>query len=169
MKQLKHYTIIGIFFVLIAGTLTHFLYEWTGNNFVIGLFTPINESVWEHMKLIFFPMLLYSFVAISKLRKDYPCTASAFCFGILAGTILVPICFYTYTSILGRNIFPLDIGSFALSTIIAFFTAYKLTLSCKLKFYTFLLYGLVIIFFICFLVFTYHAPDMKIFADLEKA
>ena len=169
MKQLKHYIIAGIFFVLIAGTLAHFFYEWTGNNFVAGLFTPINESVWEHMKLVFFPMLFYSFAVILKFRKDYPCITSALCFGILTGTILIPIFFYTYTSILGGNIFVLDIGTFILSTIIAFFAAYKLTLSCKLKFYTLWLYGLVIIFFICFLVFTYHAPDMEIFTNLEKA
>lgn len=163
MKQLKRYMVFGICFVLLTGTLSHFLYEWTENNFVIGLFAPVNESVWEHMKLIFFPMLLYSFAGILKLRKNYPCIGSAFCFGILTGAILIPVFFYIYTCILGRNIFALDIGTFVLSTIIAFFTAYKFTISCKLKSCTFLLYGLVIIFFICFLVFTYHAPDLEIF------
>lgn len=168
MQRLKHCMIIGIFFVVIAGALAHFLYEWTGNNFAIGLFTPINESVWEHMKLIFFPMLLYSFGGILKLRKEYPCIDSALCFGILTGTILIPIFFYTYTGFLGRNMLALDIGTFVLSIIIAFFAAYKFTLSCRLKFYTFLLYGLMFLFFICFMVFTYHTPDMKIFVDLEK-
>lgn len=55
MKKLKCCTIIGIIFVLVLGTIFHFLYEWTENNFVVGLFAPINESVWEHMKLVFFP------------------------------------------------------------------------------------------------------------------
>lgn len=96
MKQLKRYMILGICFVLFTGTLSHFLYEWTENNFVIGLFAPVNESVWEHMKLIFFPMLLYSFAGILKLRKSYPCIGSAFCFGILTGTVLIPIFLYLY-------------------------------------------------------------------------
>lgn len=58
-KCLKTYTIIGVFFVLAAGSLAHFLYDWTGSNAIAGLFVPVNESVWEHMKLLFFPMLLY--------------------------------------------------------------------------------------------------------------
>ena len=133
MKQLKKYIIIGIIFVLITGTLAHFFYEWTGNNYVTGLFTPVNESVWEHMKLLFFPMLIYLFVVFFKLRSDNPCIISAFCFGILLGTFLIPVFFYAYTSILGRNIFALDVGIFVLSTLIAFYSVYKLTLSCKLK------------------------------------
>lgn len=167
MNQLKKYMITGIVFVLITGTLAHFVYEWTGNNFIAGLFTPVNESVWEHMKLIFFPML-YSLVAVFRLKKDYPCIISALGFGILLGTILIPAFYYTYTSILGKNIFALDIGTFILSTIIAFYSVYKLTLSCKLKSFSLLLWGLVAVLFICFLVFSYHPPKLPIFANLEK-
>lgn len=156
MKQLKHSTILGIIFVLITGTLAHFLYHWSEDNFIIGLFTPVNESIWEHMKLLFFPMLLYSLIMNFKFKKKYPCITSSFSFGILLGTLLIPILFYTYTYILGKNTLILDIGVFILSTIIAFFTAYKFTLSCKLKPYTILLCSLISILFLCFLFFTYH-------------
>ena len=71
MKELKSYTIAGIFFVLILGCLSHFFYEWSSNNFIVGLFAPVSESTWEHMKLIFFPMLLYSLVAIPNLKDRY--------------------------------------------------------------------------------------------------
>ncbi|WP_286082764.1 DUF6512 family protein, partial [Parablautia intestinalis] len=69
MKSLKQYTAIGIIFVLLAGTLAHFVYDWSGNHAVIGLFTPVNESIWEHMKLLFFPMLLYAFFAAHHLKE----------------------------------------------------------------------------------------------------
>lgn len=110
MKHLKRYTIIGIIFVLITGTIAHFLYDWTGNNHIAGFFAPINESIWEHMKLLFFPMLIYSIFIIFKFQKSYPCIASSLCFGILIGTLLIPIFFYAYTSIIGKDIFILDIG-----------------------------------------------------------
>lgn len=165
MKRLKCYTIIGIIFVILTGTLFHFLYDWTNKNFIVGLFTPINESVWEHMKLLFFPMLLYSFVMILNLKADYPCITSSLCFGILIGTLLIPIFFYAYTFILGKNTLFFDILIFVLSSIIAFFTAYKFTLSCKLQPYTFLLCFLVDVLFICFVVFTLYPPHLKIFAD----
>ena len=35
------------------GVLFHFVYDWTGENAVVGLFTPINESTWERLKLLF--------------------------------------------------------------------------------------------------------------------
>lgn len=165
MKHLKLYTIIGIIFVLIIGTLAHFLYDWSGNNHIVGFFTPINESIWEHMKLLFFPMLIYSLIIIFRFRNTYLCAASALCFGILAGTLLIPLFFYAYTSILGKDIFFLNIGIFILSIIIAFRLSYKFTLSCRLEPYTFLLCCLVFILFTCFVLFTYNPPKARIFED----
>lgn len=125
MKHLKRYTVIGIIFVLITGTLAHFLYGWTGNNHIAGLFTPINESIWEHMKLVFFPMLIYSLIMILKFHRKYSCITSALSFGILVGTFLIPLFYYTYTFFLGTNIFILDISTFILSIVIAFWLSYK--------------------------------------------
>lgn len=165
MGNLKRYTIIGIIFVLVIGTLAHFLYDWTGNNHIIGLFMPINESIWEHMKLLFFPMLLYSLIMVLKFRRKYSCITSALCFGILIGTFLIPLFYYTYTSILGKNIFILDISTFVLSTIIAFWLSYKFTISCYLESYTSLLCIMVCILFACFLIFTYSHPNTTVFQD----
>lgn len=159
--DLKGYTIAGVFFVLVIGTLAHFLYDWTNDNAVIGLFVPVNESVWEHMKLLFFPMLLYSAFMICRCR--IPCIVSSLCLGITAGTLLIPVFFYSYTLILGRNYFLLDIGTFVLSTVIAFWLAYRLAISCRAKPYTLLLCAMVCILFLCFLRFTYHPPDNRLF------
>ena len=58
MKRLKLYMILGFLFTAALGTIWHFLYDWTGRGAIAALFFPVNESTWEHMKLIFFPMLL---------------------------------------------------------------------------------------------------------------
>lgn len=143
LKRLKCYTLIGIIFVIITGSLAHFVYEWTGNHLIIGLFTPINESVREHMKLIFFPMLLYGLVMNRNLKKEFPCITSSLSFGILLGTFLVPVFFYAYTFLTGRDVFALDLADFVLSIVIAFAAVYKLTLSCRLQPFRYILYGLV--------------------------
>lgn len=168
LKQLKRYTIIGTILVLVLGTLSHFLYDWTGNNHIAGYFTPINESVWEHMKMIFFPMLLYSLFIIFKLKKTYPYIASSFCFGILTGTALIPVLFYAYTALLGKDYLIIDIGIFILSVIIAFWLSYKLTLSCKLESYTFLLCYVVCLIFISFVLLTYYPPKASLFSDYSQ-
>ena len=94
------YFILGFFFVSITGTLAHFLYDFSDQNCIVGLFTPVNESTWEHMKLIFFPMLLYSLFTISKLHEQYPCVKNGLFIGMIIGTFLIPILFYAYTSVL---------------------------------------------------------------------
>lgn len=163
MQQLKKFAVIGAVFVLLTGTLSHFLYKWSGNNFIVGLITPVNESVWEHMKMVFFPMLLYGLFMIFRLKHDNPCITSAFCLGILAGTLLIPILFRTYTSILGKDFFILDIGTFIVSVLIAFLIIYKLTLSCRAESCAFLLFALVCALFVCFILFTNRPPDFWLF------
>ncbi len=165
MSLLKRYAIIGTVFVLITGSIAHFLYGWTENNHIVGLFTPVNESIWEHMKLLFFPMLIYSLIMIFKFRRKYPHITSALSFGIVTGALLIPLFYYAYTHILGKNVFILDISAFILSVVIAFWLSYKLTLSRRLESYTFLLALLACILFACFAVFTYHPPDAAIFQD----
>lgn len=163
MNKLKLYTITGIIFVLITGTIAHFIYEWSGNNALIGFLVPINESVWEHMKLSFFPMLFYSFYMIYKLEPDYPCIGSSSMFGVLLSTFLIPVLFYTYSGILGRTYTFFDIATFIVSVLLAFITIYKLTLSCRLEPYEILLKFIVLIMAMCFFLFTYQPLNIGIF------
>lgn len=163
MNKLKLYTIIGTIFVILAGTISHFVYEWSGHNFILGLFFPVSESTWEHMKLCFFPMLLYSLYMNHKLKDDYPCVTSALLFGLLLGTVLIPVIFYTYSGILGQNYLPLDIATFILSVVWAFAAVYRFTLSCRMVSFTFVLKLTVFVMMICFFVFTCFPPDIGIF------
>lgn len=165
IKKLKLYTIIGVFFVILVGTFSHFAYEWSGNNYFVGFLSPINESTWEHMKLLFFPMLFYSIIMNYKLKEKYPCIESALSFGILLGTFLIPIIFYTYTGIIGKNIFILDLLTFIISVIFSFYIVNTFTLSCKMQKHIILLNSLLFILILCFLIFTYRSPDIGLFAD----
>ena len=58
MHSSKRVMILAAIVVFVLGTLAHFVYDWSGQNSFIGLLTPVNESTWEHMKLLFFPMLI---------------------------------------------------------------------------------------------------------------
>ena len=163
VKSLKTDMRTGVVFVLILGTMSHFFYAWTNNNFFVGLFTPVSESVWEHMKLIFFPMLLYFLILLPKQRTAFPCLVSAFPAGILLGTVLIPVIYYTYTGILGFHTLPLDIGTFILSVIAAFYYAYRAALTCRLENRSALLWAAVWCLGICFVIFTYFPGSFNIF------
>ena len=45
----------------VLGVLLHFLYEWFPIP-ALALISPVRESIWEHVKLICFPLLLVSLV-----------------------------------------------------------------------------------------------------------
>ena len=164
MKQEKTFTIAGILFVLISGTLLHFVYGWTNHNVIAGCFAPVNDSVWEHRQLLFFPMRLYASGMAILLKERRPCILSALCSGLLAGTFCIPLFYYAYTSITGDSILLVDIALFALSTLIAFFIAFQLAQSCIMKPYTVLLCALTCALFLCFIVFTYHPPACALFS-----
>ena len=169
MNSLKCYLIIGVLFVFVTGTLSHFVYGWTGNNGVVGLFFPINESTWEHMKLIIFPMLVYGVFLNWRCKEKYPQITSALSAGLLFGTLLIPVLFYTYSGALGFNLAVVDIAIFFVSVLLAFLAVYRLTLSAKALPYTALLSILVMIFLLLFLLFTYFPPQIALFQDMSQS
>ena len=165
MKNLKCYFIQGFLFVVITGSIAHFVYDWSGENSLLGFLFPINESVWEHMKLCFFPMLLYSFYLNAKLEDAYPCIRTASLAGTLLSAFLIPVLFYTYSGIFGRSYALLDIMTFVISVLLSFIAMYKLTRSCKLSSYKTQLTTMVLLLAICFFLFTYRPPNIGIFTD----
>ncbi|MEG1947769.1 MAG: DUF6512 family protein [Lachnospiraceae bacterium] len=162
-KKLIRYMLAGTILVSILGTFMHFVYPWSKNEYWVGFIAPVNESTWEHIKLLFFPTLLYSIFAILNLHKEYPCIESAFWAGILSGTFLIPAIFYTYTGILGFHTLFLDIMTFFLSVTATFIIVYRLTLGCSVKDYRFALRFLLIIMLISFFFFTYAPLKLGLF------
>lgn len=164
MNLLKRFCLIGAVFTIIVGTISHFVYEWTGNNFLVGLFFPVNESTWEHMKLIFFPMFAYALVAGKKAEERYPCIYNAMFTGILAGLAMIPVLFYTYTGILGFNVNWLNIAVYVISVLVAYFVVYKTAENCAgkdSKVLRYLMYALLV----AFMVFSVYSPGIGLFAE----
>lgn len=167
-KKLLAYTIGGVLFVSVLGTLLHFAYEWSGGNRIVALFTPVNESTWEHMKLLFFPMLVYILFEYFQLKEDFPGILCGGFTGILVGTILIPLLFYGYTGIFGRNFTAADIAIYYISVIIGFIVNYYLADQCDQKIYEMAVSGIILLLAIAFMVFTFHPPDGRIFMDPLK-
>lgn len=65
MKKIK---IIGVFVIMGLSVLSHFMYEWF-NNFIFSILFPVNESIWEHMKLLITPLLFYALIEYFIYRK----------------------------------------------------------------------------------------------------
>lgn len=165
-KKVRLFWIAGFFFTCIAGTALHFVYEWSGKNILTGLFAPVNESTWEHLKLLFFPAAVWTVLG-NTLGKEFfykilpGCTK-----GICAGMLSIVVVFYTYTGIWGTNLLALDILTFWLGVFITFFMAYRYygraeEGGSKAKFAAAaaVLIGIMLLFF----GFTYRAPGIGLF------
>lgn len=158
------FEILSTIFVIILGTLLHFTYEWSGGNFFVSLFSAVNESTWEHLKLLFYPMLLTTILGYFYLNKKVPNFLCARLIGILVSLSFTIIFFYTYTGIIGTNFSFIDISIFFVAVALGEFTSYKIMISnSKCNKYVALI--LIMIIFTCFVVFTYFSPKIGLFKD----
>lgn len=173
-KKLLLCTLSGIIFTILIGTLSHFFYEWSGKNFYIGLIAPVNESVWEHMKMVFFPMLFYCGLENQIMKKYFPSICQANTYAIFIGTFSIPVLFFTYTGVLGKDVLFMDIAVFCISVILAFLTGYRLSKKRKTDSLSQIetnekngihLYGkiAVLLLLLCFILFTLYPPDIGLF------
>ena len=103
--NIKKWQIFASIFCLILGTILHFTYEWFNYNVIVGLFSTINESVWEHLKLLFYPMFFISIIGYFKIGRKLCNYWYAQMYGIVFALIFVVVFFYTYTGIIGRSFF----------------------------------------------------------------
>lgn len=166
--KMKKIFIWSAIIVSILGTLLHFAYDWSGQNTLVGLFTPVNESTWEHMKLIFFPTLIVNIFIWRKLHDKLPYLDSSLPAWLLIGTWLIPTLFYTYRGILGYGISAIDIGIFFISVFVTFLLAYRQAYCGFFKTWKMLLIIIILLMIIGFFWFTYDPPMLGIFKDPEK-
>ena len=154
----------GILFTLIAGTLLHFCYEWSGENPFVALFAPVNESVWEHLKLLFFPVFVYTLFEIIVLFKASGRFLTARVLGVCLGMFFILAAFFTYTGIAGKNFLAADIFIFMLSVLLTFCSSRYFEVRCpSLNLPLLANYALFLLIVICFFSFTFSPPGLPMF------
>lgn len=166
-KKLFKYEIIGFIFVSVLGTLFHFLYEWLGYSKVIALFCPVNESVWEHLKLLFFPYLIWTIIEYFLLNRKEN-FFSAKIKGVLCGNLFIVTFFYTYSGISGRTSSFIDILSFFVGTAIAFIISYEIMRNSKKDTNKIIPIIMFIAISGIFFLFTFMPPLIPLFEDPQK-
>ena len=164
-RNLSLWQFSGFCLTSLFGTLLHFLYDWTNKNPLVAPFSAINESTWEHMKLLFFPLLIFALIEsrFFKELKNFWCIKLI---GTLSGLILIPVLFYTYNGSIGKSPDWLNITIFFVSAAVTFWLETKLfkrnSLRCKK--------GIICFFILCtigllFIIFTFSPPNLLIFKD----
>jgi len=114
-KSILGWELVGIPFVVVLGSALHFGFEWSGNWPPMALFAAVNESIWEHLKLAFWPGLLWAAIEQRQLHLEPSAFWAAKGLALLVAPVAIVLIFTTYTAILGENILYLDIGTFVVA------------------------------------------------------
>ena len=163
--QYKKYSIVCFFFVLTVGTLLHFTYELSGENAFVAYFSATNESVWEHLKLIYWPYVIFSlfeYYMYGRERTDFVAARAA---SVITGLAFTVIFFYTYSGILGFNFFIADILTFVIADFLCCYVGYYLLKNNAMGSLSDSLKGLAVLVLlgICFVLWTTNPPNWGIF------
>lgn len=164
-NYIKKWEIGGIFWIIIVGSLLHFAFDWSGNSKFVALFTPVNESVWEHLKLGYFSLLFFSIIEYPFLRKYTTTFFFGKFLGILVLEFTVLIMFYSYHFIFKDSSFIVDVSSYLLGAVlcqVVSIKVMKMNISKTtniLSLIGFIVLGFVLSFF------TFFPPELGIFRD----
>ena len=157
--------LMGFAVTSLGGTILHFLYDWLGEAAWIAPFSGVNESTWEHMKLLFWPMLAFAVVQsfFFKERGDFWCIKLR---GILLGMALIPVIFYTYNGAVGRSPDWLNIAIFFVVAAAVYIYEARLFegegVKCGSPKWAVAVLGALAVLFV---VFTFITPEIGIFRD----
>ena len=164
-RSIGLFQLLGFAVTSLGGTLLHFLYDWLGKAMWIAPFSGVNESTWEHMKLLFWPMFIFALVQsfFFRDREDFFCVKLR---GILIGLILIPVLFYTYNGVIGKSPDWINIAIFFIAVAISYiyetrrFGKEKSPCSHP-KIALAILCGIAVLF----ILFTFLTPEINIFMD----
>ena len=165
-KKIGPYQLLGFSVTALSGTLLHFLYGWLGKALWVAPFSAVNESTWEHMKILFWPMFIFAIVEslFFREREDFWCVKLK---GILLGLTLIPVLFYTYNGAVAKSPDWLNIAIFFISAAVAYIYETRLfnskrLMACRSSKSSI---AVLCIVFVVFVLFTFFTPELNIFRD----
>ena len=166
-KRFFRWELAGFLFVAAAGSLLHFTYDWSGGSAVVGAFSAVNESTWEHMKIFFFPFFLFSVIQLWVQGRNDPNFLAVRTLAILVGLTLIPTLFYTYSGVLGFRVDWVNIAIFYVSVALAFLLDARLLRRGRFGALWQQVLGLAVLWALAFLFVwcTFHPPAFALWQD----
>lgn len=165
-RSLYTWQVAGFIFTGIMGVLLHFLFDWTGQSIIVAPFSAVNESIWEHMKLIFFPMFIFAFAESLYISKEYKSFWCVKLIGIVLGLVLIPVLYYTINGIFGKTPNWVNIAIFFVTVAVVYWVETRLlkqrALNCKSPEKALLILWLIAL---AFAVLTFVPPHIPLFED----
>ena len=163
---LKKIKILSVFGIFLLTSLFHFIYVWFPNSFT-SIFFPVNESVWEHMKLLYTTIIVWSIMEYF-LIKRFDITANNFLLStFMSAFLIIPIFLSLYLPIYFNTNHSLPITLFIMFVAISIveFISYFIQKRNDIKILNIISLFLIIFGFIIFGYLTYFPLKNELFFD----
>lgn len=165
MKRIK---IIGVLIIFVLAFISHFMYNFFPNNLFSILF-PVNESIWEHMKLLVTPVLLFSiFEYFYYKRKNISYNNFLFSYSIscLLGIIIYLIIYIPLDNIFGHSAIIAISLLFIVYIIVELISYYIMNLD-NIRYSNIVGLFIILIMYVIFGYLTYFPPKINLFYDTQ--
>lgn len=168
-NKLLAWEIGGFFFIILAGSPLHFTFELSNfSNPLVAYFSAVNESIWEHLKMVFWPGVVFALVEYIFVRKDVNNFLTAKTASLLAMPLVIVTGWYTYTAFTRRSIFQIDMLLFFLAVLTGQAISYKLlTMPPFSRQINAIAIGGLVVMLVAFSTFTYHPPHISLFEHMD--
>lgn len=167
--NLKKMIYINTIITFVICFLVHFLYEILPNN-IFAIFFPVNESVWEHMKMLYTSILISSIIEYFIMKKFNIIGNNNIITSFLKSILIIPIyliMYYPLNYLIGEN-FIINIIIMLSSIFIVNLLGYRLIDNYEIKNQKLIGIILIIFIYIGMAILTFYPPKAGIFYDKEK-
>lgn len=164
LKKIKLIAVIGIFIISIF---SHFAYELFPN-ILFSFFFPINESIWEHMKILFTSTLLYGLIDYLLLKKNnikYNNFSFQLYFTAFSSIPIYLVIYLPIYKLIGENLF-ISITLMILVYILEQYISYHILKEKEFKILNIISVPIIIIIYLGFIYLTYNPPHTYVFYDI---
>jgi hypothetical protein len=158
--------ITGAVIISFFGSFLHFAFALFGEWPPVAIIAAVNESVWEHLKLAFWPALIYALIEWLFFQRKIKDFWTAKIYGILAMPVIITSFFYGYKTLIGHNILWVDISLFVFAVFAGQMFSYRLLLRQSFSAGIKILAMILLVFMVtAFSLFTFFPPHCPLFCD----
>ncbi len=166
-KKLKHWEIAGFLFSALMGVALHFLFNWSGRSSLLGAFSAVNESVWEHMKIFFVPIFIFTMIEFIVFAEPFFNFFAAKAASTLIGILTIPVLYYTLNGAFGKTADFVNIAIYYIAVLLAYLLSFHFLTSGYFRSGALQIAGFAFFWLLAFLFvyFTYRPAQLPLFFD----
>lgn len=162
MKHLSGRILIAFVITTIVGAGLHFLYDFWPN-WITALVSPVSESLWEHVKTIFFPLLAASLLLT---RKESPGNRAPWLLSLILVCVLMLAAGYVYHIFLSGETTAVDVAIYVICMALGFVLPGFLAEPLGGRFVEPLSF-LTAVMALLIIIFTFMPPELILFMDFS--